>query len=78
MIGPPVLCYRPVLLRAVHHYVSSTLPLYLALMRFIAPNQSTARARLLTALIFLVRVLVSVFTNLTSPVFRLFVLVTYA
>ena len=30
----------------------STLPIYLALMRFIAPKQPTARARLLTALVF--------------------------
>ena len=31
MRGPPVRCFRPVLFRAVHHYVSSTLRLYLAL-----------------------------------------------
>ena len=52
MRGPPVRCFCPVLFRAVHCYLSSTLPLYLALMRFIAPKQPTARARLLTALVF--------------------------
>ena len=52
MKGPPLRSCRPVLFRAVHHYFSSTLPLYLALMRFIAPKPPTARARLLTALVF--------------------------